>query len=378
MGLFTQPPAPPQDYLELDLFLRGDKEAPIKRYRRALASEWFPQSFVQLTWPHAGTDWAPMLPDVTECYVRLAFEIATREPLLVVAPDVEAVSSLLARRLPSRATDNIFYLACPTNDTWARDHAFLSVIGTAGVELLDFRFNGWGGKFPAALDNAVNRRLYDSGLLRGTYTDHLDFELEGGSIESDGMGTLLTTEACLLNPNRGHVTDRAQVELMLREWFSAERVLWLRHGHLAGDDTDGHIDTLARLCPDGRIAYVRCDDHADEHYDELRLMHEELLTFRQADGSPFELVPLPLPDPVFHDGERLPATYANYLVVNGAVLYPTYAQPQKDDAARAALARIFKKHDLVGVDCRPLIRQHGSLHCATMQYPKGALARREA
>ena len=374
MGLFTQPPAPPQDYLSLDLFLKDDKEAAIRRYRRTLASEWFSQSFVQLTWPHAATDWAPMLDEVTKCYVRLAFEIATREQLLIVAPEVEPVRRLLAERLPRRATDNIHYFACPTNDTWARDHAFLSVIGTAGVELLDFRFNGWGGKFPAGLDNAINRRLFDSGLLRGTYVDHLDFELEGGSIESDGMGTLLTTTACLLNPNRGHGTDRAQTELKLREWLGAERVLWLEHGRLAGDDTDGHVDTLARLCPEGTIAYVRCTNPDDEQYEELKLMEQELQQFRQADNEPYNLVPLPLPDAIHADGERLPATYANYLVINGAVLYPTYGQPENDEAARAALSRIFKRHSIVGVDCRVLIRQHGSLHCATMQYPKGALA----
>lgn len=379
MGLFTQPPKPPQDYLDLDLFLKGSgEEAPIKKFRRTLASEWFPQSGAQLTWPHAGTDWAYMLEEVTECYVRLAYEIATRETLLIVSPEAESVRTLLEARLPRRATHNIIYATCPTNDTWARDHGFLTVIGTGGAELLDFRFNGWGGKFEAALDNAINRRLHEAGLLRGTYSPQLDFELEGGSIETDGMGTLLTTSRCLLNPNRHATPDKGQVELRLRENLGIDRILWLDHGYLAGDDTDSHIDTLARLCPEDTIVYVRCTDEADEHYGELREMEAQLRTFRTADDKPYRLIAVPMPEAICdEDGLRLPATYANYLVMNSAVLYPTYAQPDRDEEARRALQRAFPRHDIVGLDCRPLIRQHGSLHCATMQFPKGVLLQAE-
>lgn len=377
MGLFTQPPKPPRDYLDLDLLLKGSgKEAPIKKLRRTLAAEWFPQSGVQLTWPHAGTDWAPMLEEVTECYVRLAFEIASRETLLIVSPEAESVKAMLEARLSRRVTHNIIYTVCPTNDTWARDHGFLTVIGTGGAELLDFRFNGWGGKFEAALDNAINRHLYDAKLLRGTYSDQLDFELEGGSIESDGMGTLLTTTGCLMRRNQP--LDKGQAELRLRDALGADRVLWLDHGHLEGDDTDGHIDTLARLCPEETIVYVRCTDEADEHYADLREMEAQLRTFRTAEGKPYRLIPVPLPAAIYdEDGQRLPATYANYLVMNSAVLMPTYAQPEPDEEARRALQRAFPKHDIVSVDCRPLIRQHGSLHCATMQFPKGVLVPQE-
>jgi len=379
MGLFTLPPSPPRADLDLESFLQSDaQQTPVKRFRRMLAAEWFPQSGVQLTWPHAGTDWAYMLPDITELYVRLAFEIATRETLLIVAPAPEDVRKLLEEKLPRRATEHIVYMECETNDTWARDHAFLSVVGTGRTELLDFRFNGWGGKFAADRDNAINRRLFDSGLLNGTYANLLDFELEGGSIESDGLGTLLTTSACLLNKNRNAQLDKSQIELRLREYFGTENILWLDHGHLAGDDTDSHIDTLARLCPDNRILYVRCTDSRDEHYEDLQAMERQLRDFRNADGKPFELVPLPLPEAIETDGERMPATYANYLVMNTAVLYPTYAQPAKDEEARRALKRVFPKKDFVGIDCRPLIRQHGSLHCATMQYPKGVIRPPEA
>ena len=375
MGLFSLPPKTPEIYSNLELFKQADGlETGISRFRRMLAPEWFPQSGIQLTWPHAGTDWNYMLDKVTACYLRLAYEIAVRERLLIVCPDPAEVERLLNEQLPKKATENITYFACPTNDTWARDHAFLSVVDTDGVHLLDYRFNGWGGKFEASLDNAINRRLYEQGAVKGLYTDRLDFELEGGSIESDGMGTLLTTTECLLNPNRNPQLDKTQIELRLREDFGAEHILWLEHGALAGDDTDSHIDTLARLCPQDTILYVKCYRTDDEHYAELQKMEEQLQTFRTHEGKPFRLIALPLPEAI-HDeeGQRLPATYANYLVMNRAVLYPTYAQPALDEQARLAIEKAFPGYSVVGIDCRALIYQHGSLHCATMQYPKGVL-----
>ncbi len=373
MGLIAKKPSPPEADLTFDLTL-GKTSAHTEEHRsRFLAAEWFPQSGIQLTWPHAGTDWAPMLDEVTECYVRLAYEIATREKLLIVTPEPDAVERLLRERLPRRAVDNVVLFACPTDDTWARDHAFLTVMGGRRPELFDFRFDGWGGKFPADRDNAINRRLYESGTMRGDYSPHLDFTLEGGSIESDGRGTVLTTAACLLNPNRNAGLSREDIEERFARWFGVDRVLWLDHGHLAGDDTDSHVDTLARLCPADTIVYVRCDDPADEHYADLQAMEQQLRTFRTAEGEPYRLLPLPWPAAIYDGDERLPATYANYLVMNSAVLYPTYGQPDKDEAARRVLVQAFDKYDVVGIDCRPLIRQHGSLHCSAMQYPLGVL-----
>jgi len=375
MGIFSLPPAPPRADLDLESLLRGDaQQTPVRRFKRTLPAEWFPQSGVQIAWPHAQTDWAPMLDEVEEVYVRMAYEIAVREPLLIVTPEADDLRRRLEARLPRRATENMRFAACPTNDTWARDHAFLSVVGTGPTELFDFAFNGWGGKFEAALDNAINRRVYDAGFLKGTYVDRLDFVLEGGSIESDGCGTLLTTSACLLNPNRNPALTKEQIELRLQEDFGAVQVLWLDHGALAGDDTDSHIDTLARFCPDNRIAYVACDDPADAHYEPLRLMVEKLRTFRNADGAPYELVPLPWPAAVEFDGERLPATYANFLILNRAVLLPTYRQPERDEAAKRVLQSLFRKYDIVPIDAVPLIKQHGSVHCSCMQYPKGVFA----
>ncbi|MBR6318903.1 MAG: agmatine deiminase family protein [Prevotella sp.] len=323
-----------------------------------LPAEWEPQSCVQLTWPHIGTDWAPMLGEVTATYRQMAREISLREPLLIVAPEGDA--------------PGLVHVVCPTNDTWARDHGFITLVGGPLPLLLDFKFNGWGEKFPADLDNAINRRLYDIGALRGEYADHLDFVLEGGSIESDGKGTIMTTSQCLLAPHRNQPLSRNEIEQRLKDYLCADRVLWVDHGQLTGDDTDGHIDTLVRFCPDDTILYVGCSDTSDEQYEELRLMAEQLRTFRTADGRAYRLMALPLPQAIFNDeGQRLPATYANFLVVNGAVLVPTYDQPDIDAEALHIIGQAFPGRDIVGIDCRSLIQQHGSLHCCTMQFPAG-------
>ncbi len=369
-------------------------------------AEWFPQSGVQLTWPHAATDWAPLLHEVDDCFIRIALEILVRnELLLIVTPEPDRIRALFHERIPSRLLPHVRYFECPTNDTWARDHGFLTLMTESGPRLLDFHFNGWGNKFPADLDNAINSQLSNckssNCKINGTYSPHLDFVFEGGSIESDGRGTLMTTSACLLSPNRNPDLNRLQIEERLLRYFHAERVLWLDHGYLAGDDTDSHIDTLARFCPGGTIAYVQCTDPSDEHYSSLHSMEEQLKSWvedRPVDNntvdasaqSPLpnrggagggaslnsQLLPLPMPSPIYDpdDGHRLPATYANFLIINGAVLMPTYGQPENDDLARRQLQKAFPKYDIVPIDCRVLIRQHGSLHCSTMQFPVGVLA----
>ena len=376
MPLFTLPPKAtvPGAYPDFLNFVEGNVDPDVTLTRRTLLPEWYPQSGVQLTWPHAATDWAYMLPEVTECYLRLAFEIARRESLLIVSPEPEDVKRLLHEKLPAAVCDNMVFAACPTNDTWARDHAFLTVGGgSAGLELLDFRFNGWGDKFESNLDNAINRTIFDKGhILGGTYADCLDFCLEGGSIETDGRGTLLTTAQCLLNPNRNPQYGQSEIEELLARRLGVNHFLWITEGYLAGDDTDSHIDTLARLCPDNTILYVKCADPSDEHYAALQRMEEQIKAFRSPEGEPYRLITVPMPPAVDdEEGDRLPATYANYLVMDKAVLYPTYGSPETDELARQAIIKAYPSREAVGVPCNALIRQHGSLHCATMQYPRG-------
>ena len=311
-------------------------------------AEWEPQRGVQLTWPHKDTDWAPILPEITAVYEEMAREISKRESLIIV--------------------DDI-----PHNDTWARDHGFITVEETSDLILLDFKFNGWGEKFPADLDNQINKQLFDKGLVKGVYEDHLDFVLEGGSIESDGKGTVFTTACCLLAPHRNQPLTAQQIEDRLKEYLGAERIVWLHHGSLIGDDTDGHIDTLVRICPDDTLLYTG----GDEAHPDLYEMEHELQTLRTIEGKPYRLLKLPLPRPIYDTTaishqpsaiNRLPATYANYLVINGAVLVPTYNQPDLDQEAMHVIQQAFPDREIVGIDCRAVIKQHGSLHCCTMQY----------
>ncbi len=339
-----------------------------------LPAEWYPQCAVQLTWPHADTDWAPILGEVTACYLRMAEEISRREKLIIITPEKEQVQTLLENSLPAELLQNIHLYQMPTNDTWARDHGFLTLLGGECPTLLDFKFNGWGEKFEANLDNEICRHMMKQGVLQGKYEEHLDFVLEGGSIESDGEGTILTTSQCLMAPHRNQPLTQAEIEEYLLRTLHAERILWLDHGYLAGDDTDSHIDTLARLCPNDTIAYVQCTDIHDEHYEELRLMEEQLKSFRTKDGNPYRLIALPMAAAAFdEDGCRLPATYANFLILNKTVLMPTYGHPEVDKKAEEQLEKAFPNYEIVGIDCQALIIQHGSLHCCTMQFPQGTL-----
>ena len=342
--------------------------------RPYLPPEWAPQSGVLLTWPHAHSDWAPILARVEPVFVEIAAAVARVETVLIACHD-EAHRLQVAARL---RTAGVSETACriyvvPSNDTWARDHGPITVLCQADATLLDFGFNGWGGKFAHNLDDTVTRRLHAQHAFGPTPLEHVDLILEGGSIEVDGCGTLLSTERCLLSATRNPRLTRTQIEKKLSELLGVTRFLWLKNGYLAGDDTDSHIDTLARLCDANTIAYVACDDPADEHYVELKAMEEELGAFRTAAGQAYRLVPLPWPRAKFDDdGARLPATYANFLIINNTVLVPTY-RDGADDKALAALRRCFPDHSVVGIDCLPLITQHGSLHCVTMQLPVGVL-----
>ncbi len=334
-----------------------------------LPAEWFPQSGVQVTWPHDGTDWRDMLEEVTSCYVAFSKEILKREKLLVVAPPSHNVRHYFTEE----EQHNLLCVEVESNDTWARDHGAITVFDGEQRTLIDFGFNAWGLKFAAHYDNQISGNLFRAGVFQSgtTYQNRLNFILEGGSIESDGKGTLLTT-SCLLAPNRNQPMTRQEIDHYLKRTLGAERVLWLNHGYLAGDDTDSHIDTLARFCDEETIAYVKCDDENDEHFSELQAMEAELKTFLAHNGKPYRLIPLPMAEPVFEAGQRLPATYANFLIINNAVLLPYYGT-DKDEVAKQLLQEAFPTREIVGIDCRPLIKQHGSLHCVTMQFPEGVI-----
>jgi len=369
MGIKVQNPFFDRRSDELQLDATLFKEKMVEQSAPILPAEWYPQSGVQLTWPHQQTDWAYMLSEVQLCFMKVAEEIASRELLLIVTPEPDAVKAQIEDTVNM---ENVRFFQCLTNDTWARDHGAITLTDSIKPHLLDFCFNGWGNKFPADLDNQINQKLYKAELLNGDYENHLNFILEGGSIESDGQGTLLTTAECLLNPNRNPHLNQVEIEAELKTSLHLERILWLHHGYLKGDDTDSHIDTLARFCSPSSIAYVQCLDKEDEHYEQLQLMEQELKSFRQTDGTPYTLFPLPMAAPVWVDGERLPATYANFLIMNEAVLFPTYQQAT-DNLARKVLQQAFPTREIVGIDCSSLICQHGSLHCITMQYPLGVL-----
>ncbi|UXP33377.1 agmatine deiminase family protein [Reichenbachiella agarivorans] len=329
-----------------------------------LPAEWEAQSFIQYTFPHRNSDWAYMYDEVVVCFVRIIEATARFEPVLVVCHDEREVSAHFA----NRTKFPIHFQTIEANDTWARDHAAITVLDGDKPTLLDFTFNGWGQKFEASLDNQITRNLGTNRFSSLTIQTE-DFVLEGGAIESDGQGTLLTTTECLLSPYRNPKMSQSEIETYLKKTFGLQKVLWLDHGYLAGDDTDSHIDTLARLCTPNIIAYVKCDDPTDEHYVALQQMEAQLKTFSNAAGETYQLVALPWPDACFDaDGNRLPATYANFLIVNGAVLVPTYDVAQ-DQNALDIIQGIFPDREIVGLDCRPLIDQHGSLHCISMQFP---------
>lgn len=339
-----------------------------------LPAEWEPQSAVQLTWPHAATGFGPWLADVVPVFVAIGRAVLQFQELIVACHDAAVQAEVEALLGPSARLHTVI---TGSDDVWSRDHGPITVFAdgptTASKRLaLDFRFTGWGGKFPAAQDDVIPQRLARHGSERVKAllgpVEVIDWVLEGGAIESDGLGTVLTTESVLLNPNRTSL-DRAGVEARLAQHLGAQRVLWLAHGHLEGDDTDGHVDTLARLCDPSTIAYVACDDPADAHYDGLAAMAAELAALRSVSGAPYRLVPLPWPRAVFDDeGARLPLTYANFLILNGAVLVPTYRDPA-DERALATLRPLFPGREVIGIDCLPLVYQYGSLHCATMQLP---------
>ena len=356
-----------------------------------LPAEWEPQSAIMLTWPHADTDWKQYLRQITNTYLELS-EIITRfEHLLVVTPIVESTHKMLSERLSPEQMKRVLLFEIDSNDTWARDHGPITLISRnkqnsfiVPIHLLDFKFNGWGEKFAWQKDNAINLQLYYQGAFDAALENHTGFVLEGGSIESDGKGTIFTTSQCLLAPHRNQPFTKDDIDRQLKNFFHARQVEWLDHGNLIGDDTDGHIDTIVRVAPHDTLLYVGCDDPEDEQYEDFHALEKQLQKLFTFEGYPYRLLKLPMPDAIYDEGDRLttdknsqgdrlPATYANFLILNGAVIYPTYNQPEKDEEAKRQIQLAFPDREIIGVDSLTIIRQHGSIHCLTMQLPKGAV-----
>lgn len=337
---------------------------------RHTPAEWSPQYGVLLTWPHDRSDWAPVLDQVEAVYIDLSRHISRHEHVVICCrdqPHHDHIVELFGRA--SVKIDRISFYIVPTNDTWTRDYGPLTIMEQDDCILMDFTFNGWGNKFDAGLDNLATKHLHALGAFASTPVTTIDLVLEGGSIDFDGEGTMITTSRCLLTPTRNPDLNRNQIETRLKELFGINRILWLEQGMLTGDDTDSHVDVLARFCDNKTIAYTSCDDRTQGHFDELRLMEAELASFRTADNEPYRLVPLPVPGPKYDDdGMQLPASYANFLIINKAVLVPIYDDPM-DTVALERLDSCFPDRKIIGIDCLPLISQHGSLHCVTMQLP---------
>jgi agmatine/peptidylarginine deiminase len=337
-----------------------------------LPAEWEPQAGVLLAWPHAQTDWAERLTEVETAFAALAAAIARFEPVLICVADA-TVRARATTLLGAAVKDagKCRFIEIEYDDTWLRDSGPITLRSPDAFRLLDFHFTGWGGKFASGRDDRLVEGLAARELFRHADHRRVDWALEGGAIECDGAGTILTTWRCL--HQRHPELSREQMTRLLCDKLDAERVLWLERGYLQGDDTDAHIDTLARFAPDDVIVFQSCDDPGDPHFDELTAMRDELTALRTSNGQPYRLQGLPWAQPIFDDGRRLAASYANYLIVNGAVLVPAYGDPADAEAARA-IAAAHPGRDVIAVPCRPLIWQNGSLHCLTMQLPQGILA----
>lgn len=356
------------DFIEVHVAQRDSDRAALRQH---LPPEWAPQSAVLLTWPRADGDWGAGLPQAERAFRAIATAISRRQTVMIACADANACRAVGATLSDDGAVmHRVRCHVAPSDDVWARDHGPVAVLRDGKPVLLKFRFNGWGAKYPSERDDTVAETLWRQGAFGQTSLEAIDLVLEGGAIEVDGHGTLLATRRSVLHPNRNPGHSEVEIGRILKRALGVDAIHWLSHGALIGDDTDGHIDTLARFTDPGTIAHQVCADTEDPHFQPLRALTEELRALRCPDGKPYALKPLPLPRPIFDaDGTRLPAGYANFLIINGAVLMPAYDDPA-DATAADILRACFSDREIVPIDCRALIRQYGGLHCATMQLPK--------
>ncbi|MBS4240719.1 agamatine deiminase [Campylobacter vulpis] len=318
-------------------------------------AEWSEQEYLLLALPHKNTDWKPYLDEIIEAYKEFVKVASVYEKLLLIAPNDEDF-------IPFKEFSNVEFFKCETNDTWIRDFGAIDVLENGRLKALDFTFNAWGGKFQSALDNALNHKLFNEKFQ--TRLEKCDFILEGGSIDFNGAGVMLTSSYCLLNANRNQNLSKEEIEKKLKHYFGLTKIIWLENGLIKGDDTDRHIDTLARFIDENTIAYCTCEDENDEHYAPLKAMEEELKK------TNYHLIPLPIPKPLFYEGRRLGATYANFVFVNNALIVPFY-KDENDEVVQKRLQTHLKNREVIGVDARVFLRQNGSLHCSCQNRFKG-------
>jgi agmatine deiminase len=337
--------------------------------RYVFPAEWAPHAATFLTWAHDASIWGDVHAEVERTFARLAAELLAVERVHLSVPD-RATSARVTELLIDAGArlDGLRVHEIASNDVWARDHGPTVVFDRHVADadprvFVDWDFNAWGGKFPSALDDLVAGEL---AARLGARRIRPGIVLEGGGIEVNGAGDLLTTEAVLLNPNRNPNHTRAELEAALRDLLGVERIHWLGRG-LLGDDTDGHIDDMARFVDERTIVVALPRDPAHPDYDVMRENLARLESFEGAHG-PFRIVPLPVPEPVVYRGEHLPASYANFYLANGLALVPVFAQPT-DDEALEVLRGLLPGRRVVGIDCRALVTQYGAIHCVTQQLP---------
>jgi agmatine deiminase len=334
-----------------------------------MPAEWEPHRGTWLSWPHKQASWPGKFGPIPAIFARMVRHLADREEvhINVAGPDMEHdVRQLLSEE--GAGSGNVFFHHHPTNDAWVRDHGPI-FLQTPDVEpseaIVDWKFNAWGGKYPPYdLDDVIPSRIAEE---LGLPVFHPGIVMEGGSIDVNGRGSLLTTEACLLNRNRNPELNRQAIERHLCEYLGVSHILWLGDG-IAGDDTDGHVDDLSRFVDPTTVVTVVEDDPADENYEPLQANLERLQRMKDQDGRPLRVVTLPMPRPLWHDGQRLPASYANFYIANGLVLLPTY-DPARDGQARATLESLFPTREVIGIDCSDLVWGLGAFHCVTQQWP---------
>lgn len=336
-----------------------------------LPAEWESQSGILLTWPHNKSDWHDNLDEISEVYLEMCRAICQYEKILVICYDRQHKESIESLFISSRIDKKSYSLTtCKTNDTWCRDYGPITVHTDNKLLLNNFIFNGWGNKYQSNLDNAVSRYLYDENFFNNHEMHERDFVLEGGSIESDGNGTILTTSHCLLK--RHPDKSRTDIERLLKETLGVTTVLWLGHGSISGDDTDNHIDNLARFANEHTIIYSACNNSQHPDFESLREMEQELSCLKQPNGNKYILVPLYLPETKHYEGIILPASYVNFLIINQAVLVPIFDDPQ-DEFVLEKLQQCFSNRNIIGIRSDALIKQLGGIHCASMQFPSGVL-----